>query len=269
VSIKGGDRTGVELRMQPLGSISGRVVFETPTSACDKSRRTYLEEISISARPGEKQKDEAVSSFRPQRSEGVLSDKGDFEIRALKAHLYWLSLNLPREDLFIRSIVLGQAVRTASVSRNAPGPVADLSRSGALLKQGEKLTGVTVTVAEGGATLRGQITPGKTGSTLPSRLRTYLVPAETIAANDVIRYGEILASSDGSFALTNIKPGKYWLLARAVPDDEPADNMPPPLYWSDAERAKLRREAEAAKVEVELKACQPLTDQTLKYSPPK
>jgi hypothetical protein len=269
VTVKGGDRTGLELRMQPLGSIAGRVVIETASSACDKSRKTFIEEIGVSARPGEKQKDEADSSFRPNRGEAVLNEKGEFEIRPLNAHHYWFSLNLPREDLFVRSVVLGQAMRIAPVPRGAPNPVADLSRSGVLLKQGEKLTGVAVMVAEGGVSLRGQIVPEKTGAPLPLRMRAYLVPTETTAADEVIRYAETFARSDGSFTLTNITPGKYWFLARAVPDDEPADNPPPPVSWNAAERAKLRREAEAAKNEIELKACQRLTDQVMKYYAPK
>jgi hypothetical protein len=100
-------------------------------------------------------------------------------------------------------------------------------------------------------------------------MRAYLVPTETTAADEVIRYAETFARSDGSFTLTNITPGKYWFLARAVPDDEPADNPPPPVSWNAAERAKLRREAEAAKNEIELKACQRLTDQVMKYYAPK
>jgi hypothetical protein len=268
VAVKGGDLTGLELRMQPLGSIAGRVVHDA-SAACEKPRQTLIEEFSISARPGERQREQPESVFRPTRVDAPIGNNGEFELRRLNAHRYWLALNLPREDLFVRSIILGPAAKTIAASRNAPNPTADLSRGGVLLKQGEKLTGVTVTVAEGGAGLRGQIVAEKTGPRLPARLRAHLVPAETTAADEVIRYAETFAGGDGSFALTNVTPGKYWFLARAVPDDEPADSPPPPAAWNAAERAKLRREAESAKIEVELKPCQRLIDQAMKYSAPK
>jgi len=40
------------------------------------------------------------------------------------------------------------------------------------------------------------------------------------------------------------------------------------VAWESDGRAKLRREAEAAKIEIELSACQRLTDYVLRYSPP-
>ena len=39
--------------------------------------------------------------------------------------------------------------------------------------------------------------------------------------DDALRYAEVFARGDGSFSLSNIAPGKYWLVARAAPDDEP------------------------------------------------
>jgi hypothetical protein len=92
-----------------------------------------------------------------------------------------------------------------------------------------------------------------------------LVPVELGAANDVLRYAEGFARRDGSFSLSNIAPGKYWLIARAAPDDEPIDRQPAPVAWDADERAKLRREAETLKTEVELKACQRVADQLVKY----
>ena len=49
------------------------------------------------------------------------------------------------------------------------------------------------------------------------------------------------------------------------PEDEPSDGPPSPAAWDAVERAKLRKEAEAMKTEVELKPCQRITDQVVKY----
>jgi hypothetical protein len=80
-----------------------------------------------------------------------------------------------------------------------------------------------------------------------------------------LRYAEVLTRNDGSFAFNNLAPGKYWLLARPVPDDEPVDRPPRPLSWDSAERARLRMEAEKKKIEVELKPCQRLNDSSFKF----
>jgi hypothetical protein len=64
----------------------------------------------------------------------------------------------------------------------------------------------------------------------------------------------------------NVAPGKYWPVARAVPDDEPSDRPPAPVAWDANERAKLRREAEALKVEIELKPCQRAAEQIVKFA---
>ncbi len=100
---------------------------------------------------------------------------------------------------------------------------------------------------------------------MPSRLRAHLIPWEATSADDALRYGETLVASDGTFTFANFAPGKYRLLARAVPDNEPADRLPQPAAWDSAERAKLRKEAEAAKNEIELKACQRVKDHLLRY----
>ena len=105
---------------------------------------------------------------------------------------------------------------------------------------------------------------GTTGSRLPARLRVHLVPAEAGAVNDALRYAEAFTRRDGSFSLNNVAPGKYWLIARAAPDDEPIDGPPASAAWDANERAKLRKEAEAMKTEVELKPCQRITDQIVK-----
>src|SRR5262249_20853150 len=149
-----------------------------------------------------------------------------------------------------------------AAARN-PSP-ADVARSGIALKAGEKVSGVTVTIADGAGAVSGKAAPAKEGSRLPARLRVHLVPAEAGAANDVLRYAEAFARSDGSFSLSNIAPGKYWLLARAIPDDEPVDAPPLPVALDTNERAKLRKEAETMKIEIELKPCQRITDQIVK-----
>jgi hypothetical protein len=133
------------------------------------------------------------------------------------------------------------------------------------LKMSEKARGLLVTIAEGAASVSGRVTPASEGAKLPARLRVHLIPAEREAADDVLRYAQTTARSDGSFAFHNLAPGKYWLLARAIADDELPESADRPWAWDNAERVKLRREAESAKVELELQPCQRLSDYALRY----
>jgi hypothetical protein len=55
------------------------------------------------------------------------------------------------------------------------------------------------------------------------------------------------------------------LYARQASEKEANSNRSRPLAWDEIERAKLRKEAEAMKVEIELKSCQRVTDQVVKY----
>ena len=254
IAVRSADMTGLDLRMLPLGSIAGRIVIETSQTACETPGRTVLEEIIVAARPEEKARGEQESASKPSLAEGAVSDKGEFEIRKLHAIRYRLGLNLSNENLFVKSLSLPAAK-----------PATDIARSGVLLKQGEKIGGVNVTLAEGAASLRGKLSAAKEGVRLPSRLRIHLIPAEPTAAEDLLRYSEKLAAGDGSFAFANLAPGKYLLLAKAVAENEPVDRSASPIAWDAAERLKLRKEAEAAKNEIELKACQRIKDHALRW----
>jgi hypothetical protein len=175
------------------------------------------------------------------------------------SYRYHLEASLPDENWYIRSITLP----APAAARQPQAGTRDISRAGMGLKSGDKLTGVTVAIAEGAASLRGKVVAEK--ESLPSRLRVHLAPVDAAHANDVLRYAEALMNNDGTFVLTNLEPGKYWLLLRPVPDDEPADRPPRPSAWDGTERARLRREAGTKKIEVELKPCQRVRDFSIKF----
>src|SRR6185312_16147213 len=97
------------------------------------------------------------------------------------------------------------------------------------------------------------------GTAFPADLHVHLVPADREQANDVLRYSETTIMSDGSFAFSNIAPGRYFIVSRVepeTPDTSPRSRDP-------TARAKLRQEAEAAKVVIDLKPCQRLRDYAL------
>jgi len=128
------------------------------------------------------------------------------------------------------------------------------------------VTGLTITLAEGAASLRGKLdVPG--GTKLSADLDLYLVPAEKEKADDVLRYfvGELV--EDGMFSADNLPPGCYWLLVQRRSEPERPTTLKLQRPDASESRIKLRRAAEVTKTEVELKPCQNLSDYKLQFQP--
>jgi protocatechuate 3,4-dioxygenase beta subunit len=265
VTVSGADVTGLELRISPPASVSGQVLIESSSNSCGNKSKRAMEEIMIYARSDDPSALAAMASSASHffGSDSVVNEKGEFRIHSLRPSRYHFEASLPDDNWYTRSITI--PAPAAAREPKALVNLRDSSSAGLEVKSGDKLTGVTVWVAEGAAGLRGKVVAGKEGASLPSRLRMHLAPVDAALANEVLRYAEVLTRNDGSFAFNNLAPGKYWLLARPVPDDEPVDRPPRPLSWDSAERARLRIEAEKKKIEVELKPCQRLKDFSFKF----
>jgi hypothetical protein len=262
VTVRGGDVTGVELVLAPLGSVAGRFALEPRAASGQKgkcaARDSALAEIVVAARrdePGRKSPDEDEQSWwSPPSRGGNVGDDGEFVLRNLDAGHYRLVPHLPSEGWYVRSV-------TAATG----GAARDAGRSGLTLKPGEKVTGLKVTLAEGAASLKGKVVAAE-GARLPARLRVHLIPAGREAADDVLHYAEVQANR-GAFAFVNLAPGRYLLLARALSEDEvETSSRQRPVAWDAEARARLRREAEAANVAVELTTCQRVSDFALKFT---
>ncbi len=266
VVVKGGDAGGIELKLLPLSSIAGKFALQATPGVCESKRKWSLEEAVLALRY-EMKPGEAVPPRNLTVANG-LTEKGEFTVYNLEANRYFLEPRLPNENWFVKTITAPASTPAPANARGASARgalPADIARSGIALKAGEKITGVVATIADGAAVVSGKVIPAAEGARLPARLRIYLVPAEARAADEVLRYAEAVARGDGSFLLTNIPPGKYWLIARAAPDDEMSNRPVAPIAWDPNERAKLRKEAEAMKIEVDLKPCQRVSDQVVKY----
>ncbi len=279
VSVIGVDVGGVELKLAPLGSISGRIVIESlsaPRCSIDRgpddnnqasariqeqdARRTVVEEIVLRA-----ERDELNRRVQKPRSYGldrygrVPNQKGEFALKHLEAGRYRIAVNLPNDDWHIRAIIQ-PGVGSARQSTRAGKSHFELMRSGIAIKPGEKFSGVEVIIAEGAAALNGRVVPAK--GELASRLRAHLIPAEDASADEVLRYAETDVRDDGSFAFKHITPGKYLIHPRQV-----AENQIRPAAWDTSEYTKLRRDARPAKNEIQLQPCARVKDYVVRYSP--
>ena len=140
----------------------------------------------------------------------------------------------------------------------------DAARNGIGLKFGERISGLTVTLAEGAASLRGAVKLAE-GDSIPAKLYLQLVPAEKEDAEDVLRFFATPVNADGTFAINNLPPSRYWALVRVAADNEPQSDLKLRAPEEADARAQIRRAAEIAKTMIEFKPCQNVIDYQLPF----
>ncbi len=273
VKVQGADVTGISLSLAPLASITGRVVLESnPPADCVKRRSFALPETIINARRSKSETkpttgQSAKSDPTPgiplvawnQAADSVPDLKGDFLLRNLRRGLYRIDSQLPGAGWYLRSIAIGTPITTSKPSEP------NIPRDGLMLKSGEKVSDLTVTITEGAARLAGHISAAE-GKRVPAGLRVYLVPAERENAGNVLSFFEAPVQSDATFAIDNIRPGRYRIIARAADDEDPA-KVKPIRQESDL-RARVISEAEASKKEISFKPCEQSADYELPWTSP-
>ena len=197
ITVRGADVGGIEIVMTPLASFEGRLSIEKNLSvaACPMPRAYTIGETLVTAR-----REGNASWVRDQAP----STAGEFRFGGLDPGTYRLKVNLPGDNWYIK------AVRTAA------NP--NLSKSGIALKSGQRVTGVTAVVTDGAASITGQLTKAS-GDKLASVQKVYVFPGETDAADNQLRYAEVTTKSDGSFAVKNLAPGKYFVMAKSLGKD--------------------------------------------------
>lgn len=309
VTIKGADVTGLELKLAPLGSISGQFVIErlkaSDVAICQPKRTATIEEVVVAARSDAKRKDKPgvpVISLSPfaYSSDGVPDDKGAFRIVTMEAGRYRFDIKLPSEDWYVAAITQtkdaavidapvpdtnkdaadkSKAKEASAAPEKDAGKVArtgqqpivatqprDLAARGLAVKMGERVTGVRVVAAEGAAAIKGQVKPEKAGEQIQGQLRVFLVPAEPEHADNVLRFHQVEVEKDFTFSVSNIAPGRYLVLVRAVTEEEANETDNRPVAWDDDARVTLRLAALAANNAVDLAICQRLAAYTLKFA---
>ncbi|HEV2707870.1 MAG TPA: carboxypeptidase-like regulatory domain-containing protein [Pyrinomonadaceae bacterium] len=260
LTVKGGSVAGVELSLARLGSVAGRVVIEAATpsdgaSVCPRPPRARVEETVIAARletaNGRREQSLPVSD---STNDSAVDTQGNFILRNLGAGRLYVEARLPTDEWYVHAVTL---------SAPAPrGVNTNVSNDGLTLQAGERVEGLIIKIADGSAGLRGRVVTAATAATGARRpLRVHLVPKAAEDADNAARYAEAPVQEDGTFALSNLAPGRYSIIARS--DDELAR----PVARDAAGRARLRRESAAAGVEIELQPCQRIKDFSLNYTP--
>jgi hypothetical protein len=274
ITVKGADLSGLELVLAPLGSISGRVNVELDEKLnCGRRRDSAMRETMIVVRPdlladrsapqkpGDKSAGQADSIMFPVSATGSPNSQGEINFRNLSPATYRFEIRLPGAGWYVRQIGAGPSEQ--SVTRTK-APATNLATSGIKVKAGDKITDVTIAITEGGAGLRGRVVTGE-GQNLPPALKIYLVPVERENVENVLRFFEGGIAADGTFAIGNIAPGRYWIIAQ--PGEAIDANTLKSMKNDGALRAKVLRDAEAVKKEISFKPCERTVDYEFPFSP--
>lgn len=262
ITVKGADVTGIELITRPSSTISGRVVLEpSKVTECQGKRKPVFAETLIDLIRNDKDTDAGPLFMRMTAAAITPDAKGAFLFRNLSPGRYRLNTNFHARFWYLQSITLGAP--PAATPKTAT-PRIDPAASWTTIKSGEKIADLTITLAEGAASIRGKV-PVAEGATIPSGTAVFLVPAEVDKAADVLRYFIADVGSDGTFTLNNLPPGRYWSLLQNPVQAELATLVKLRSPESAEARTKLRRTAESEKTDIELKPCQTLADYQLSF----
>lgn len=253
VTVKGADVTGIELIPRPLGSISGKILMEpSKVPECEGKRAPLLIETVVRFQQPEKApgKEDLVQT-RMFTTSASPDANGAFALRNLAPGKYRF------EPVFFARYWYLQSI-TIPVGTTKPQKI-DAAATWTALKSGEQLANLTITIAQGAASIRGRV-PAPESAATQSGTSVYLIPAEPDKVDDVLHYFVSAVGEDQTFAFNNVPPGKYLALL---------DSQAPTLAKlrqpeSASTRTTIRRRAEAKKNAIELKPCQNLSDYQIK-----
>jgi hypothetical protein len=261
ITVKGADITGIELTTALLANIKGKFVFEaSKLPECQNKRRPALQEMAVTLIRNQQKDDEKRVDVAYLRMFGQTSfpDKeGAFVLRNLRPAQYTFLPKFFARYWYVQSMAIaGSGTAKPAASR------VDAARNWTTIRGSESITGLTITLAEGAASIRGQLSLAE-GTKAPTNLKVYLVPGEREKAEDSLRYfvGDI--GGDGSFMLANLPPGNYLATIQTPGEKDPQTLEKLRLPDAAEARLRIRRTAEAAKQNIELKPCQNLTDYRL------
>jgi hypothetical protein len=256
IKVKGADVTGIELVTKPLGSISGKLLLEpTKIPECEGKKPPLMAETLVRFRRPDKEieKNEA-QVLRAFGSSAAPDAGGAFILRNLPPGSYQFEPRFYARYWFLQSITTNSA---------GPKPQrVDAAANWTMLKSGEQLSNLTITLAEGAASIRGTVPA--TDATQPPAVAAYLIPNDKDKLEDVLRYFVTDVAADGTFTFNNVPPGKYLAFTQSTVEPQIATLAKLRQPDAAAARTKLRRMAETKKADIELKPCQNLADYQLK-----
>jgi protocatechuate 3,4-dioxygenase beta subunit len=268
VTVKGADVAGLKISPFPLGSMSGQIEIDSSAkrpenSNCNASQVIRPETVLLTARKSAPAQTKSVNPMLPSAVRSSANQRGQFKFYNLGEGIYNIEAQLPNDDWYVKSIMLFSNPSTAELSTSSKA--IDIARNGLSVKVGENLGNVLITLAYGAASLQGQM-PVTTKNDLAQRVSLHLLSAEPEFEDDPLHYAEVPVSSDGSFIVRNVPPGRYWLLIKPAFYNE-TNTAVNAIAWDANKRTRLRDEGKLGGRKVQLGPCQRVTDYILSYGP--
>jgi hypothetical protein len=249
VVVRGSDATGLALSVVPYGAVTGSIVVERGElpEACAKA--PVREPADIDQKLARDTAGES-DALRAQSFYSIsVEEKGDFVLRGVRPGAYRFLPILPA-GLYLKSL-----------SQDGPAPKAGGTVRASSLEKlsitpGKTIAGVRIVYAHGAASAEGRVTMDEGAPS--QRVYVHLVPAEAGQESAVVRYYEVEARADGSFAFEGLAPGRYWLAVELASLDE-SDRETRRAAWDATVRSRVRAEAQQLEREVILGPCQRAT----------
>jgi hypothetical protein len=265
VTVSGADVTGVEIPIGTLSSIEGSIKLEPAAEKCDK-RGSQIIELLLYAKVEPTARTDASRLRSMYSMNGAVTPNGTFKTRNLEPGRFRFVFHLPTDAWYLHDIQLPAPQSKTTAQASPPRKPVPWQGTG-IIKSGEDLRDVVITIGQDAAGLSGSVALPKGVSSVPEGLQVHLVPVDREQANNVLRYYETTVESDARFKLSHIAPGRYFSVTRIRPPIQTKESQRPEA-WDAVKRAELRRAAEISKNEIELKSCQKLNDHVLNVGAP-
>jgi hypothetical protein len=264
LTVSGADITDVTIPLRALSSIEGVIKLEQPQEKCDQRGSQVIETVLYAISESKS----GASRLRSMYSlDGTIAFNNTFRIKNLESGRFRFVTHLPTDAWYLREIQFPVPPSAKTTVKPATRTITTWQGSG-IIKSGENIREVIITIGQDAATVNGSVTLAKGVSSAPENLYVYLVPGERDQAQNALRYYEAKVESNGTFRISHVAPGRYFAVTRIRPAESTTTEWQSSEVWDPARRAELRRAAEIAKNEVELKGCQKLNDYVLKLAQP-
>jgi hypothetical protein len=197
----------------------------------------------------------------PKTVNSKVNSGGEFALINLRSGLYRITVKPGNDRLYLKSAVLLTKSAKSTVNSVSRGRPRDLANDGLLVKPGDEISDIVLTLAYGAASVKGKVISD--AGRQPVGVHLYLVPADPKYADAISLYAETAVNEDGTFLLTNVIPGRYFVVAYAF--DQTAFTSPRDVIWDAKRRVELRRMAAGRKVSVTLRPCERVSELTVPF----
>jgi hypothetical protein len=265
LKLEGADISNLNVSLELVGSATGRFELEPPNTEANSTDCKTVDKDSLGT-PEVKGEFDVTKGSEPTRllPRTVTSNAnsgGEFALRNLRSGLYRITVTPGNDHLYLKSAVLLPKSARSTVNSVSRERARDLANDGLLVKPGDEISDIVVTLAYGAALVKGKVTTD--AGRQPAGVHLYLVPAEPKSAYAISLYAETAVNEDGTFQLANVSPGRYFVVAYAL--DQTASTSPREVFWDAKRRGELRRIAAGGKIAVTLRPCERVSDLTVPY----